>query len=256
MHFSLSFYITSPCAFTATIKTYYKPEGRKCSSSSSIPLTKIKRKYKRSKPPTQLNSHQTDHPVVNSQVQEGHPEQNLSLKDVKTFSDFHIMVNKQCIDSELSEEIRMDYYNLCVGKKEILHDDVREGLYYKLVAGVIGETVNIANMLRKCKLTTTKEEFDAWDSALESFGLIGMKVGFLRDRIRELANLPFESEDAKRYMEAKEERNRNANEIKALKAKMVELHESNKRIDEVIGGLKEKAKRYKIEFQKKVDAPW
>ncbi|XP_076901212.1 B3 domain-containing protein Os01g0234100-like [Bidens hawaiensis] len=226
----------------AIVKTHSKSRGRKDSSSGPVPLTKVKRKYKGS--------------AVSSQVQGCLPEPNISLKVVKTFKDFHIIVKKQCIDSELSKEIRMSYYNLCVGKNEILHDGVREGLYNKLVAGVIGETVNIANMLRNCKLTTTKEEFDAWDSSLESFELIGMKVRFLRDRIRALTNLAFESEDAKRYVEAKEEHNRNANEIKILEARLVELYESNRKIGGVVDGLKEKVEGYEIEFQKKVDAPW
>ncbi|KAJ0754159.1 putative transcription factor B3-Domain family [Helianthus annuus] len=241
---------------TATINRYTKSKGRKCSSPSSLPLTKVKKQHKRCKPPTQTVSHNMDHSAADSQVQEGSPKPNLSLKELKTFKDFHIMVDKQCIDSELSEEIRINYFKLCIGRNEILHAGVREGLFYKLVAGVIGETVNIANMIRNCKLTTRKEEFDVWDSSLKSFELIGMKVGFLRDRIRALANLAFESEDAKRYVEAKEERSRNANEIKVLLAKLVKLYESNKKINGVVDGLKEKAERYEIEFQKKVDAPW
>ncbi|KAK9067066.1 hypothetical protein SSX86_014390 [Deinandra increscens subsp. villosa] len=225
-------------------------------SSISLPSTKVKRKYKRSKPTTQPGSCPMDHSVVNSQVQGGSPEPNLSLKDVKTFKDFHIMVNGQCIDSELSEEIRMKYYRLCIGKNEILHDAVREGLFYKLVAGMIGETVNIAGMIKNCKITTRKEELDIWDSSLKSFELIGMQVGFLRDRIRALVNLAFESEDAKRYGEAKDERNRNTKDIKILEAKLAELYESNRKIDGVVDGLKEKAERCGIEFQKKVDEPW
>ncbi|KAK1433051.1 hypothetical protein QVD17_09957 [Tagetes erecta] len=240
-----------------TIKTFSKSKGRKrvsssCSSSSLL-LSKVKRKYKRSKPPAELNNHPIDHSMVNSQVQGSSPESNPLLKEVKTFKDFHIMVNNQCIDSELSEEIRKHYYNLCIEKDEILHDGVREGLYYKLVAGMIGETVNIANKIKKCKLTTRKEELDEWDSSLKCFEPMGMKVGFLRDRISTLAKLAFESEDGKMYAEAKEEWNRNANEIKILEAKLVELYESNRKID---GVLKEKTEKYRIEFQKKVDAPW
>ncbi|KAK1433053.1 hypothetical protein QVD17_09959 [Tagetes erecta] len=241
----------------ATIRTFPKSKGRKrassSSSSSSLLLSKVKRKYKRSKPPTELNNHPIDHSMVNSQVQGSSPDPNPLLKEVKTFKDFHIMVNNQCIDSELSEEIRKNYYNLCIEKNEILHHGVREGLYSKLVAGMIGETVNIATKIKKCKLTTRKEELDEWDSSLKCFEPMGMKVGFLRDRISTLAKLAFESEDGKIYVEAKEERNRNANEIKNLEAKLVELYESNRKIDVV---LKEKAERYRIEFQKKVDAPW
>ncbi|KAD4888137.1 hypothetical protein E3N88_20210 [Mikania micrantha] len=236
----------------------HKTPGRKRLSlgSSSLPLTEVRKKYKRSKPLTQPNNHPMDHSMVNSQVQEGSPEPNLSLREVKTFKDFHIMVDNQCIDTELSEEIRMNYYNLCIGKNEILHDGIREGLYHKLVAGMIGETVSIVNMIKNCKLTTRMEEFDVWDSSLKYFELMGMKVGFLRDRVSTLAKLAFESEDSKRFVEAKEEQHRNANEIKILEAKLVELYESNRKIDDVVDDLKERAERCETEFQKKVDAPW
>ncbi|KAI3785059.1 hypothetical protein L1987_44170 [Smallanthus sonchifolius] len=74
--------------------------------------------------------------------------------------------------------------------------------------------------------------------------------------IRALTNLAFESEDAKRYVEAKEEQSQNAPEMKILEAKLVELYESKRKIDGVVDELKEKAERCEIEFQKKVDAPW
>ncbi|KAL8231320.1 hypothetical protein R6Q57_001098 [Mikania cordata] len=236
----------------------HKTPGRKRLSlgSSSLPLTEVRKKYKRSKSLTQPNSHPMDRSMVHSQVQEGSPEPNLSLREVKTFTDFHIMVDNQCIDTELSEEIRMNYYNLCIGKNEILHDGIREGLYHKLVAGMIGETVSIVNMIKNCKLTTRMEEFDVWDSSLKYFELMGMKVGFLRDRVSTLAKLAFESEDSKRFVEAKVEQYRNANEIKILEAKLVELYESNRKIDGVVDDLKERAERCETEFQKKVDAPW
>lgn len=234
------------------LKKYAKSKGRKPSIPTGIPLTMVQKKRKRSKPQTQVSSsHLIEHSGVNSEVQ----GPNLSIQKVKTFKDFHIMVNNQCIDSELSEEIRKNYYNLCMLKNEILHDGVRDGLYFKLVAGMIGETVSIANAIKNCKLATSKEEFDVWDSSLKYFELIGMKVGFLRDRIRLLTSLATEYEDAKRYVEAKEEHNRNTNEIMNLEAKLVELYESNRKIDAVVGNLKGKAERYEIEFKKKVDAP-
>ncbi|KAL7603420.1 hypothetical protein Lser_V15G20173 [Lactuca serriola] len=220
-----------------------------------VPVKKVKSKlvYKRSEPPTQLFE-LTSH--VNSEAKGGPHQQALSSKKVKTFKDFRITVNKQCIDSELSEEIRMSYYKLCNAKKELLHDNLPEGLYYKLVAGMIGETVNIANAIKNCKPTTTKEEFDAWDSSLKSFELMGMKVGFLRDRIRMLEKAVFDSENVKKYMEAIEERNRNGITMKILEAKIADLKESNRKIDAILGSLKEKVEGNEVVFQEKVNEPW
>nr|XP_043617708.1 B3 domain-containing protein Os01g0234100-like isoform X2 [Erigeron canadensis] len=231
-----------------------KTKGRKRSSSPS--LTMFQKKQKRSKRPTQLSTQAMEHSGVGSEVQGGSPKAILSVEESNTFKDFHIVVNKVCIDSELSEEIRLDYYNLCMERNEILHDGVPDGLFHKLVAGMIGETVSIANALRNCKLTTRKEEFDQWDSSLKSFELIGMKVGFLRSRVRVLATFAIESVGAKQYVEAIKKRNRNEDEIKILETKLEELYESNRKIDEFVGGLKEKAEKDEIEFQKKVEEPW
>ncbi|PWA67275.1 Vegetative incompatibility protein HET-E-1 [Artemisia annua] len=69
-----------------------------------------------------------------------------------------------------------------------------EGLCPKLVAGMIGENVSIAAKIKNTKLTTAKEELETWDSILKAFELLGMKVGFLRDRKHLLATFLFESE--------------------------------------------------------------
>lgn len=195
-------------------------------------------------------------PLVNSEAQQGSLKPDLPSKKVKPVKDFRIMVNNHCIDSELSEEIRMNYYNLCKAKKDLLHKNLPEGLYPKLVAGMIGETVNIANAIKICKPTTTKEEFDTWDSSLKSFEVMGMKVGFLRDRISVLEKLAFESEYAKKYAEANEERNRNEKMIKIMEAKILDLKESNRKIDAMLGSWNEKMERYEVVFQEEVDSPW
>ncbi|XP_071710569.1 B3 domain-containing protein Os01g0234100-like isoform X2 [Rutidosis leptorrhynchoides] len=183
------------------------------------------------------------------------PSTSRSLSMVKNKQPMeHSAVGPEVLEG--SEEIRFDYYNLCVAKNELLHDGVLEGVYYKLVAGMIGETVSIANMIKNCKFITKKEQFDIWDSSLKSFEIMGMKVGFLRKRIRALVTLMFESEEAKRCAEAKEEKNKNAQEIKNLEAKVTELYESNRKIDVFLGGLKEKIEGYEVEFKKKVNEPW
>lgn len=213
---------------------------------------RVKMIYKRSKPES-LTSKLTR---VNSEPRGGSPNPNISLQELKTFKDFRIMVNNQCIDSELSDEIRVNYYKLCTAKKELLHDNLPEGLYYKLVVGMIGETVNISKAIKNCKPNTTKEEFETWDSSLRSFELMGMKVGFLRDRIRVLEKLAFESKDAEKYAKANEERSQNETTIKILEAKILGLKESNRKIDAILRSLEEKAERYEVVFHDKVNEPW
>ncbi|KAJ9564198.1 hypothetical protein OSB04_000164 [Centaurea solstitialis] len=142
-----------------------------------------------------------------------------------------------------------------VRRKEILHDSLPDSLYYKLVAGMIGETVNIANEIKDLKITTTKEEFEVWDNSLKSFELLGMKVGFLRDRIRLLARIVFESEgrvDIEKYTEAKNEQKRIEDEIKKVTERLVELNESGRKMEGVVDGLKQKVARLEMEIQKEL----
>lgn len=162
------------------------------------------------------------------------------------------MVKGQCIDSELPEDVKMSYYNLCNSRKELLHDCLPEDLYDKLVVGMIGETVKIANKIKKCKVTVTKEEFGVWDNSLKSFEFLGMKVGFLRERICRLSRFVLEAEsrfDFEKYNEAKIEKKRIEDEIVGLKERCGEL-------DVIVGGLKEKVGRHEVKFQEEVNAPW
>ncbi|KAI3503094.1 hypothetical protein L1887_31530 [Cichorium endivia] len=196
-----------------------------------------------------------------SEVLEGSRPSNpdLSSQEIVNFEDFHIMVKGQSIDLELPEDVRLGYFKLCIGRKEFLHDNLPEGLYHKLVAGMIGETVNIANEIKNCKLTVSKEEFDVWDNSLKSFEILGMKVGFLRERIGKLSRIVLESEgrfDLQRFNEAKSEKQRIEDEIKDVMEKLVGLTEKRGKLDAIVGGLKEKVGRDEAKFQEEVDAPW
>nr|GEU64303.1 B3 DNA binding domain-containing protein [Tanacetum cinerariifolium] len=167
----------------------------------------------------------------------------LSLEELKTIEDFHIMVKGVCIDSELPDDVRMNYYKLCVARKELLHDELGEGLNQKLVAGMIGETVNIANKIKNCQIGTTKGEFEAWDNHLKSFGILEMKVEFLRERIPALSRIVSESEgnlDVQKYVEAKREHKRVEDDIQSLTEKLVGLKESSRKFKRTVDGLKEK----------------
>ncbi|KAM7520491.1 hypothetical protein LguiB_019453 [Lonicera macranthoides] len=198
---------------------------------------------------------------VGSEILEGSKfsESTGSFKDIKCFEDFHITVNGLCIDAELPKHMRLKYYELCKSRSAYLHDRVLSGLYSKLVAGIIGETVNIADAIRECNFTTSRDEIALWEKSLKSFALLGMNVGFMRNRIRRLLSLAFESEGAsetRRYIEAKTERIRVEDEIMNLEAKLVELKEATERCGADIESLKPEAERYELKFREEINAPW
>ncbi|KAK9050662.1 hypothetical protein SSX86_030368 [Deinandra increscens subsp. villosa] len=242
------------------------PTTNKTKRAKSLSLTGVPKKHKSLTPSSQIISQRMEQSGNNSEgtgseVVEGSTpsEPNLSIQELNTFKDFHIMVKGVCIDSELPDDVRMNYFKLCMDRKELLHDSLPENFYYKLVAGMIGETVTIANEIKNCKLTTTKQEFDAWDNSLKSFALLGMKVGFLRDRILTLSRLLFESEsrlDIERYTEATKEQKHVEDEIERFTEEVKKLKESYRKIQGVVNDLKKKAGKYEVKFQEEVNAPW
>nr|GMC59576.1 B3 domain-containing protein Os01g0234100-like [Ipomoea batatas] len=116
-----------------------------------------------------------------------------------------------------------------------------------------------ADALRACKLTTARTEFEVWDKSLKSFELLGMNVGFLRDRVRHLLNLAFDSEgasDAKRYWEAKTGLACTEEEIKTIEIKLVELKEASKVYSADIEALRSKAESFELMFDEEINVPW
>ncbi|XVE93351.1 hypothetical protein REPUB_Repub01dG0184400 [Reevesia pubescens] len=168
------------------------------------------------------------------------------------------------LGSEVLDRIRLSesivdfketkYYQLCCSQKSFLHDKLLEGLNCKLVAGVIAETINIADAIRAAKLTTSYHNFVAWDQTLKSFKGLGMKVGFLRARLDQLMNLSLKS---RRYQEARHEQVNAKEEKRKLEAKFVEVSEALRKLDIEIGSLEEEnADRLEILFQEVANAPW
>lgn len=147
----------------------------------------------------------------------------VDFGQVKNFEDFNMHVNGLIIDSELSNYLHAKYYELCSSQKSFLHDNLLEGLNCKLVAGVISETINIADAIRAAKLTTSHHNFLTWDQTLKSFEGLGMKVGFLRARLEQMMNL---SAKSMRYQEARLEQVGANEEKKKLEAKLVEITEA------------------------------
>nr|GMC67457.1 B3 domain-containing protein Os01g0234100-like [Ipomoea batatas] len=238
------------------------PNNKRKKRQKSLPLTVVQKKKHKAQQLVQLEEQSgNDSDEVASEVFEGSKSLSLaaSFGDIKSFEDFTIVVNGVCLDSEIPEHIRRKYYELCCSKNAFLHDRLLTGLYGQLIAGMIFEVVSIADALRACKLTTARTEFEVWDKSLKSFELLGMNVGFLRDRVRHLLDLAFESEgasDAKRYWEAKTGMARTEEEIKTIEIKLVELKEASKVYSADIEALRSKAESFELMFDEEINAPW
>ncbi|KAH6803948.1 hypothetical protein C2S51_032195, partial [Perilla frutescens var. frutescens] len=240
-------------------------QNKKKRRPKSLPLTIVQKKKQHAgsvEPQFGLPEEQSgnDSDEVASEVLEGAKlSGSFHFKDVKSLDEFHIMVNGICIDSDLPEDIRRKYYELCCSKNSFLHDRLLPGLYSKLAAGMIVETINIADFIRGCKLSTPRKDFEVWEKSLRSFELLGLNVGFLRSRVHQLLRMAFETEGAlgiRRYWEVQEEQTRTEDQIRKLEAKLVELRECSAKCDREIENLKMKTESYEVKFQEEVDAPW
>ncbi|XWS41926.1 hypothetical protein CRYUN_Cryun17cG0124200 [Craigia yunnanensis] len=234
----------------------------------SLPLAVVQKKNKRSglqrlscnlRQPAEQS--ENDSEEVGSEVLEGFKLSvpTVQFKDITSFENFNILVDGLVIDSELSEDIRNKYYKLCCSQNSFLHENIIQGINFKLIVGTISETVNIADAIRASKFTTSRDEFHSWDKILKAFKLLGMNVGFLRTRLHRLVNLAFESEgaaDTRRYIEAKTERAQTEDEIRNLEAKLAELKNSCKTFGIEIDSLQSKAETYELRFEEEVKAPW
>ncbi|KAK8587029.1 hypothetical protein V6N12_021545 [Hibiscus sabdariffa] len=178
----------------------------------------------------------------------------IQFKDKTSFEN-NILVDGLVIDPELSEDIRNKYYQLCCSQNAFLHEHIIQGISFKFKVGIISETVRIADAIRACKITTSRDEFDSWDKTLKAFELLGINVGFLRVRLKRLVNLAFESEgaaDTRRYFEAKTERAQTENEIRNLEAKLTELKHACKTFEFEIESLQSTAETNELRFEEEL----
>ncbi|RZC67275.1 hypothetical protein C5167_010973, partial [Papaver somniferum] len=154
-----------------------------------------------------------------------------AFQDIKNSESFTIIVNDLILDSEMSKHVRSNYHELCCSQNSFLHENLVPGLNCKLVAGIISETMNIADAIRCSKVgSTSRDNFAIWRKTLEAFEHLGMNVGFLLPRLDELVKLASETEqavDLKRYREAIIERTRAEEEMKTLDMKLAEKYESD-----------------------------
>uniref|UniRef100_A0A2P2JZM8 Uncharacterized protein MANES_13G127300 n=1 Tax=Rhizophora mucronata TaxID=61149 RepID=A0A2P2JZM8_RHIMU len=236
----------------------------------SLQLAIVQKKNKKSRQPRLSSFPKNGQPAeqsdndseeVGSEVLEG---SKLSLpapqfNDIKSFENFNILVDGLVLDSELSENIRNKYYKLCCSQRAFLHENLIKGMNFKLIAGIISETVNIADAIQACNLTTSRDEFATWGKTLEACEFFGMNVRFLRERLSRLVSLVYDSEVAtttRRYIEARNERERTTEEIRDIEVKLAELKAAYETFSADIESFKAKAEIYDLKFQEELLAPW
>lgn len=205
---------------------------------------------------------QSDSEEVVSEVMEDFklPGRLLKFEDIKSFLNFSILVDGMSIDSEFPDDIRKKYYKLCCSQNAFLHDRLVKGINYKLVVGIISETVNIAYAIKASNLMTTSQgEFSTWDKTLLGFEHLGMDVKFLRSWLHSIASLANESESesyTRSYLEIRTERGSIEDEMRNIEVKLSELKEACYGFGAYIDNMKSKAEIYELNFQGEVTAPW
>ncbi|KAI3839995.1 hypothetical protein MKX03_020483 [Papaver bracteatum] len=182
-----------------------------------------------------------------------------SIVEFQDVGSFHIAVNDLIIDSEITEYVRTKYYELCRSQKAFLHKPLGPRLNSKLVAGIISETVNIADAIRASTLDTPKDIFETWARGLDAFGQLGMNVGFLVSRLNRLMKLAFDSEQAfeyKRYRDIMMRKNKVDEEITSLEMKILYLKNDSRRLEKDIECLELEAQEHILTFRKEAASPW
>ncbi|CAI9765566.1 unnamed protein product [Fraxinus pennsylvanica] len=181
-------------------------------------------------------------------------ESSVDFKDVKSFQDFHIHVNGLVLDSEIPQHLQTKYYELCCSQKMFLHDHLIEGLNSKLVAGMISETINIADAIRAAKITQSLHHLESWDKTLKAFEDLGMEVGFLRARLLKLVNL---SRQSMAIIESKNnERALVEEDIRDLEGKLLQAKRLMKHLENEIEALKKNDEKLAVIFKEFAAAPW
>ncbi|KAK1563529.1 hypothetical protein Q3G72_028823 [Acer saccharum] len=193
--------------------------------------------------------------AVGSEVLDGITisESTVEFKDVKSIEDFKIVVNGLVINSTLSKHLLSRYYELCCSQSSFLHDRLLGDLNYKLVVGMITETLNIADGIRASSLTTSQSDFATWDKTLKAFQMMGMEVGFLQARLEQLVNFTLKSE---RSRTARLERARADEARRILDGKLSAVRVEINRLDSEIETLEGSAIRLAVVFQEVAKAAW
>ncbi|CAK9181251.1 unnamed protein product [Ilex paraguariensis] len=178
----------------------------------------------------------------------------VDFKDLKSIEDFNIIVDGIIINAEIPTHLQVKYYELCCSQNLFLHGHLVQGLNYKLVSGIISETINIADAIKACKLTTSRDDLEIWDETLKAFEALGMAVGFLRTRLNRLFSL---SHETGKVIESKRlERMQAEEEMKTLEAKLFNVKVGIQTLDSEIEALKVKGESRELMFREEANSPW
>ncbi|KAL3632469.1 hypothetical protein CASFOL_025453 [Castilleja foliolosa] len=174
--------------------------------------------------------------------------------DVKCFDEFKIQVDGLILDSEISKHLRKKYYELCVSQNNFLHENLAKGINSKLAAGIILETINIADAIRAAKHSSSLTDLKSYSRTLKAFEDLGMSVGFLRARIDKLLGL---SNEFRAAIESKKnELNAAEDEMRGLKTKLTGVKMLMEKLVGEIYGLKVKNEELEVVFTDVADTPW
>lgn len=152
----------------------------------------------------------------------------FDFENMASMEDFAMVVNGSVVNSKLPKHLKAKYYKLCCSQKSVLHKNLLRGLSSKLAAGIISETVNIADAMRDAKITTSVQNFTVWGKTLKAFKDLGMDVGFLQARLDRLTDIAIKS---KRMEDARRERAVAEEEIRVLEAKALEVKSKISKLD-------------------------
>ncbi|GAU21377.1 hypothetical protein TSUD_189650 [Trifolium subterraneum] len=177
------------------------------------------------------------------------PVLSVQEKDMVALTPYIIM-DRLIIDCEIPQHLRVKYYELCCSQKSYLHDQLIDGLNLQLVAGLIFETINIADAIRSSKPSIC-ENLKAWDNTFKDFG---HESWIFRTRIDKLLTLSSDSEDAlnRKILEKVEAEE----ELKAVEMKRSSVKAVIENSDYEIEAMKKKAENLEAEFLEESKAPW
>lgn len=186
-------------------------------------------------------------------------DSDIDFGDVKSFSDFSIVVDSLVIDCKFQEHLRRTYYELCRSQKAFLHKNLLKRLNLTLVVGAIMEMVSIADGIRACTVARlpSREDLLVWKKTLDSVALLGMDVGFLLRRVDDLLGVFAQAQQARdQYKEMDEEKARSAEKVRALELALGSVKDALSKIDADMEEVEARVKRSGATLQEVATAPW
>ncbi|PAN11305.1 hypothetical protein PAHAL_2G148600 [Panicum hallii] len=186
-------------------------------------------------------------------------DSDIDFDDVTSFSNVNLILDCLATDCGFHDHLRRIYYELCCSRRSLLHKNLLRQLHPTLVAGVIVETVSIAEGIRACKAqSSSREDLLNRKKTLESFELLGMNVAFLLKRVNELlATRSGESSEwQEKYKELKLERACAGEKMKVLELQLSNVKDVMQKVDVEMVELESSLKKSDEALQELASAPW